>query len=153
MAEATGESKDTKAKTVGGAGLRGQSAGETALSTVGKAGAGLTYRGYDITVLAEKASFEEVAHLLLRGALPNSSQLAGFVEELKRSRELPTPRLETLQRLPADSHPMDVLRTGVSALGSFEPEEDFAQQQRIATRLLAAMPSILLYWYRFTHDG
>jgi 2-methylcitrate synthase len=145
--------RGTSSKPLGGAGLRGQSAGETSLSTVGKAGAGLTYRGHDITILAEKASFEEVAHLLLRGALPNRSQLAGFVEELKRSRELPTPLLETLERLPADAHPMDVLRTGVSALGSFEPEEDFSQQQRVATRLLGAMPSILLYWYRFTRDG
>src|SRR6476646_1487057 len=102
MAERTSESK---AKSLGGAGLRGQSAGETALSTVGKAGAGLTYRGYDIAVLAERASFEEVAHLLLRGALPNRSQLAGFVEELKRSRELPKPLLDTLERLPADAHP------------------------------------------------
>src|SRR4051794_29253786 len=149
MAEATGESKDTKAKTVGGAGLRGQSAGETALSTVGKAGAGLTYRGYDIAILAERASFEEVAYLLLRGTLPNRSELAGFVDELKRSRELPPPLLETLERIPADAHPMDVLRTGVSALGGFEPEEAFAAQQRVATRLLASMPSMLLYWYRF----
>jgi 2-methylcitrate synthase len=149
----TSSSGSTNSKPLSGAGLRGQSAGETSLSTVGKAGAGLTYRGYDITVLAEKASFEEVAHLLLRGALPNRSQLAAFAEELKRSRELPTPLLETLERLPADAHPMDVLRTGVSALGSFEPEDDFGQQQRVATRLLAAMPSILLYWYRFTRDG
>lgn len=141
----------TKAR--GGAGLRGQSAGETALSTVGKAGAGLTYRGYDITVLAEKATFEEIAHLLLRGALPNRAQLAAFTGELKQSRGLPTPVREILERLPRDAHPMDVLRTGVSALGSFEPETDFSQQQRIAMRLLGTMPSMLLYWYRFTHHG
>jgi 2-methylcitrate synthase len=144
MAEAT--------KQIGGAGLRGQSAGQTALCTVGKSIAGLTYRGYDIAVLAEKASFEEVAHLLLRGTLPNRAQLAAFVNEVKRSRSLPAQVLEILERLPRDSHPMDVLRTGCSALGGFEPEADFSQQQRISTRLLAAMPSILLYWYRFTHD-
>jgi 2-methylcitrate synthase len=152
MAEGSTSGGSTS-KPVGGAGLRGQSAGETSLSTVGKAGAGLTYRGYDIMVLAEKATFEEVAYLLLRGALPNRAQLAGFVDELKRSRELPPPLLETLERLPADAHPMDVLRTGVSGLGSFEPEGDFSEQQRVATRLLGAMPSILLYWYRFTRDG
>src|SRR5688572_10380941 len=134
-------------KPLGGAGLRGQSAGETALCTVGKAGCGLTYRGYDITVLAEKASFEEVAHLILRGKLPTRAELASFVAEIVRSRELPLPVLEILERIPKDAHPMDVLRTGVSSLASFEPETDFSQQQRVATRLLASMPSMLLYWY------
>ena len=140
-------------KPLGGAGLRGQSAGETALCTVGKVGAGLTYRGYDVTVLAEKATFEEVAHLLLRGTLPNRQQLSGFVGELKKSRGLPSLLREILERLPRDSHPMDVLRTGCSALAGFEPEADFSQQQRIAVRLLGVMPSMLLYWYRFTRDG
>ena len=115
-------------KPLGGAGLRGQSAGQTALCTVDKTGAGLTYRGYDIAVLAEKASFEEVAHLLLRGNLPTASQLAEFVGELKRARALPVALREVLERLPRDAHPMDVLRTGCSALGSFEPEKTFAQQ-------------------------
>src|SRR5215212_3218592 len=124
MAEAT--------KPLGGAGLRGQSAGQTALCTVGKTGAGLTYRGYDITVLAEKASFEEVAHLLLRGTLPTRAQLQSFTAEIQRSRELPLPVLEMLERIPRDAHPMDVLRTGVSALASFEPETDFSQQHRVA---------------------
>src|SRR3954466_3349701 len=123
-------------KPLGGAGLRGQSAGQTALCTVGKSIAGLTYRGYDIAVLAERASFEEVAHLLLRGSLPTRAQLAAFVDELKRSRKLPAQVLEILERLPRDSHPMDVLRTGCSALAGFEPEADFSQQQRVATRLL-----------------
>lgn len=140
-------------KPSSGAGLRGTSAGETALCTVGKVGAGLTYRGYDITVLAEKASFEEVAHLILRGNLPTRAQLKSFALEIQRSRELPAPVLEVLERIPKDAHPMDVIRTGVSALSSFEPETDFTQQQRVATRLLASMPSMLLYWYRFAHDG
>lgn len=140
-------------KPLGGAGLRGQSAGVTALCTVGKTGAGLTYRGYDIATLAERATFEEVAYLLLRGSLPSHAQLGGFIDELKRSRGLPAPLREMLERLPRDAHPMDVLRTGCSALGSFEPETDFSQQQRISVRLLGAMPSILLYWYRFSHAG
>lgn len=140
-------------KAIGGAGLRGYAAGETALCTVGKTGAGLTYRGYDIAVLAEKASFEEVAHLLLRGTLPTRAQLDAFETDVAHSRTLPPGVKEILERLPKQSQPMDVLRTGVSALASFEPEESFDQQQRIAVRLLGAMPSILLYWYRFSHDG
>lgn len=141
------------AKPLGGAGLRGQSAGETSLATVGKAGAGLTYRGYDIAVLAEKATFEEVAHLILRGKLPSRAELRGFSQELKNLRALPEALREILQRIGRDAHPMDVLRTGVSALGSMEPEKDFSDQQRIATRMLAVMPSILLYWYRFMKDA
>jgi 2-methylcitrate synthase len=141
------------AKPLGGAGLRGQSAGETALCTVGKAGAGLTYCGYDVTVLAEKASFEEVAHLLLRGVLPNRAQLDGFTSELKKSRSLPGPLREVLERLPRDSHPMDVLRTGCSTLGILEPETNFTQQHRVSVRLLGVMTSMLLYWYLFSREG
>jgi len=138
---------------LGGAGLRGQSAGETSLATVGKTGAGLTYRGYGIAELAEKATFEEVAHMLLRGKLPNRAELTAFIKQIKANRSLPAAVKQTLELIPANTHPMDVLRTGVSMLGNFEPEPSFAQQQEVSLRLLAVMPSILLYWYRFSHGG
>ena len=134
-------------------GLAGVTAGQTAIATVGKEGAGLTYRGYDIYDLAEKASFEEVAYLLHRGSLPDREGLAAYVERLKRLRGLPDALKDTLQRIPADSHPMDVLRTGCSMLGNVEPEGDFSNQRQVADRLLACFPSILLYWYRFHVDG
>ena len=134
-------------------GLAGVSAGETALCTVGKEGAGLTYRGYDIYDLADNATFEEVAYLLLRGKLPNEQELAGFIDKLKSLRGLPQELRQVLEMIPADSHPMDVLRTGVSVLGNFESETDFAQQQDVADRLLACLPSMLLYWHRFHADG
>jgi 2-methylcitrate synthase len=134
-------------------GLRGQSAGSTAISTVGKQGVGLTYRGYHIEELTQNASFEEVAYLMLEGALPNRHELADFKQRLRRLRSLPTALKEVLERIPKDAHPMDVLRTGTSMLGLLEPERDFKQQDAIAERLLAGLPSILCYWYRFTHDG
>jgi 2-methylcitrate synthase len=142
-----------EAKQLGGAGLRGQVAGATALCTVGKAGTGLTYRGYDMKELAETVSFEEVAYLLLKGALPNQAELAAYQARLKALRGLPPPLQEVLERIPADAHPMDVLRTGCSFLGNLEPEESFAQQQEVADRLLAVFPSIITYWYRYSHDG
>ena len=140
-------------KKLGGAGLRGQVAGKTALCTVGKEGSGLTYRGYPIEVLAEKACFEEVAWLLLRGALPNRTELADYRQRLKNLRSLPAPLCTVLEQLPASAHPMDVLRTGVSVLGNLEPEEDFAQGLDSADRLLATMPAMVLYWHRFVSDG
>ena len=140
-------------KKLGGAGLRGQVAGETALCTVGKTGTGLTYRGYDISVLAEKACFEEVAHLLLRGNLPTGVQLAGYIEKLKSLRDLPQGLRDVLERIPASAHPMDVMRTGCSMLGNLETEQDFSQQDDIADRLLAALPSIICYWYQYSHNG
>ncbi len=136
-----------------GAGLRGQTVGETAISTVGKTGRGLTYRGYDIETLAEKARFEEVAWLLLRGELPTAAELSAYEERLKRLRGLPVALREVLERIPADAHPMDVMRTGCSMLGTLEPEGDFSRQRDVADRLLAAFPSMLGYWYRFQHDG
>jgi len=141
------------AKSIGGAGLRGQSAGETALCTVGKTGAGLTYRGFGIAELAEKATFEEVAYLLLRGKLPNRAELVGFIAEIKANRGLPEALKKILELLPAETAPMDVLRSGVSVLGDLEPEKSFAEQQAASMRMLAAMPSILLYWWRFSHDS
>lgn len=140
-------------KKLGGAGLRGQSAGETALCTVGKTGTGLTYRGYDISELAEGATFEEVAHLILKGELPNAAQLAAYKDKLRSLRGLPKTLKEVLQRIPRSAHPMDVMRTGCSMLGNLEPEDGFENQQQIADRLLAALPSIIIYWYRYSHDG
>ncbi|RUO21362.1 bifunctional 2-methylcitrate synthase/citrate synthase [Aliidiomarina haloalkalitolerans] len=140
-------------KKLGGAGLRGQVAGETALCTVGKSGSGLTYYGYDIKELADKVSFEEVAYLLAKGELPNAAQLADYKARLKQQRGLPQALKDVLERIPADAHSMDVMRTGCSFLGNIEPEEDFSQADAKIERLLAAFPSILLYWYRFSHDG
>lgn len=140
-------------KKLGGSGLRGQVAGETSLCTVGKTGTGLTYRGYDISDLAAGATFEEVAYLLLYGNLPNETELEGYRQKLKSLRSLPSDLAATLEKIPASSHPMDVLRTGVSVLGNLEPEIDDSQQQDVADRLLAVSPSIINYWYRFSHDG
>ncbi|MEJ6679089.1 MAG: citrate/2-methylcitrate synthase, partial [OM182 bacterium] len=140
-------------KKLSGAGLRGQVAGETALCTVGKTGTGLTYRGYDISELAEKARFEEVAFLLLKGHLPNQSELDAYNTKLQSLRTLPEALKEVLERIPASAHPMDVMRTGCSMLGNLETETDFAQQDDAIDRLLALLPAIICYWYRFSHDG
>lgn len=140
-------------KKLSGAGLRGQSAGETALCTVGKSGSGLTYRGYDISDLAANATFEEVAYLLFYGELPTQAQLDTYKAELKGMRDLPQALKEVLERIPADAHPMDVMRTGASFLGNLEPEADFAEQNKAANRLLGAFPAIVTYWYRYSHDG
>ena len=134
-------------------GLAGVTAGETHLCTVGKEGAGLTYRGYDIYDLADNASFEEVAHLLLHGALPTQAALDAYVDKIKANRGLPEALKTVLEMVPAKAHPMDVLRTGVSFLGNIEPEGDFSNQQNVADRLLACLPSMLLYWHRFHADG
>ncbi len=138
-------------KQLGGAGLRGQSAGDTALCTVGKSGTGLTYRGYDITDLAENASFEEVAYLIFYGELPNQQQLDDYKLTLKNNRKLPGDLLNVLEAIPASAHPMDVMRTGCSMLGNLEPEGDFENQQNTANRLLGALPSIINYWYQYSH--
>lgn len=135
-----------------GAGLRGQSAGETALCTVGKTGSGLTYRGFDIETLAEKATFEEVAYLLLKGALPNRAELDAYHAKLQSLRGLPEALKTVLEQIPKNAHPMDVMRTGASMLGNLETEESFEQQEDAADRLLAVLPSIICYWYRFSHD-
>lgn len=142
-----------EAKKLSGAGLRGQSAGQTALCTVGKEGAGLTYRGYDMKELAEKVSFEEVAYLLLKGELPNQAELDAYRAKLKGLRGLPQALKEVLERIPRDAHPMDVMRTGCSFLGNLETENSFEEQEDVADRLLAIFPSIITYWYRFSHDG
>jgi 2-methylcitrate synthase len=135
------------------AGLRGVVAGETRIATVGKSGRGLSYRGYDIGDLAEHASFAEVAFLLLYGELPKSAELDAFRARQRAARELPAPLREVLELMPSDAHPMDVLRTGCSMLGTLEPERGFESQWTIAERLLACLPAMLLYWYHFTQDG
>lgn len=140
-------------KTTNSAGLRGQSAGSTALCTVGKSGSGLTYRGYDIHDLAERARFEEVAYLLLKGELPTQRELDDYVVKLKALRGLPDPLKTVLEQIPADAHPMDVMRTGASMLGNLETEQSFDEQQEQSDRLLAAFPSIINYWYRYSHEG
>lgn len=140
-------------KVLSGAGLRGQVAGQTALCTVGKTGSGLTYRGYDIEELAAKASFEEVAFLLLRGHLPNRRELDAYVGKIKSLRSLPKALKDVLERIPKDAHPMDVMRTGCSMLGNLETERSFDDQDNAIDRLIAVLPSIICYWYRFSHDG
>jgi 2-methylcitrate synthase len=135
------------------AGLRGITAGSTALSSVGAGGDSLRYRGYDVEDLAEHAEYEEVAYLLLYGKLPNRAELDAYQKRLRDMRSLPAPLKDVLERIPANTHPMDVLRTGVSMLGTLEPEGDFANQDRTADRLLAAQPSMLGYWRQFVTTG
>lgn len=136
-----------------GAGLRGQSAGETSLCSVGAEGSSLKYRGYDVVELAELANFNEVAYMILKGELPSRDELEAYKIRLKSMRELPGSLREVLERIPADAHPMDVMRTGTSFLGNIEQEGDFSNQQAVADRLLATLPSMVTYWYRYSHDG
>ncbi len=140
-----------KKKKAGG--LAGVIAGKTAIATVGKEGKGLNYRGYSIFDLAEHASFEEVAYLLLHGELPKQAELESFINRLVAKRSLPVELQNTLRAVPQHAHPMDVLRTGCSLLGCLEPEKSFDQQLDVAERLLACLPSMLAYWYRFSHHG
>ncbi|WP_199244109.1 bifunctional 2-methylcitrate synthase/citrate synthase [Bacterioplanes sanyensis] len=139
------------AKQLSGAGLRGQVAGKTALSTVGVSGSGLTYRGYDVKELADKCQFEEVAYLILKGELPTQAQLDDYKAKLKSLRTLPQPLKEVLERIPASAHPMDVMRTGCSMLGNLETEDSFEQQQEATDRMLALFPGMINYWYNFSH--
>jgi 2-methylcitrate synthase len=140
-------------KKLSGAGLRGQSAGDTRLCTVGKSGSGLTYCGYDIAELAENAKFEEVAYLLYHGELPTKDQLEQYLTKLKGLRALPDALKAVLENIPASAHPMDVMRTGISMLGNLETEMSFDEQHDAADRMIAIMPSIMCYWYKFSHDG
>ncbi|MEP6663442.1 MAG: citrate/2-methylcitrate synthase, partial [Verrucomicrobiota bacterium] len=134
-------------------GLAGVVAGETAICTVGKEGVGLTYRGYSIEELAEKSTFEEVAYLLLYGKLPTDAEQTAYKSKLISLRGLPAQLKTVLEQLPADSHPMDVMRTGCSALGCLEPETQAHDPFQIANRLLALFPSMLLYWFHFAKSG
>ena len=135
--------------------LSGVVAGNTALCSVGRTGNDLHYRGYDILDLAAHCEFEEVAHLLVHGTLPNVKELTAYKTRLKSLRGLPATVRTVLEALPAASHPMDVLRTGVSALGCAMPERethDDVGARDIADRLLASLNSMLLYWYHYAHN-
>lgn len=136
--------------------LSGVTAGNTALCTVGRNGNDLHYRGYDIHDLATQCEYEEVAYLLIHDKLPNRTELSAYKEKLKPLRGLPTNVKQTLESIPANTHPMDVIRTGVSMMGCVLPEKDVhtvAGAKDIADRLLASLGSILLYWYHFSHHG
>lgn len=135
------------------AGLAGVVAGESAIATVGQAGQGLNYRGYSIDDLAAEATFEEVAFLLHYGHLPTRAELGAYTDKLINLRHLPHALTTVLEMIPANTHPMDVLRTGVSFLGTIEPEKDFSMQYDIADRLLAITPGMLCYWYAYHHQG
>jgi 2-methylcitrate synthase len=136
--------------------LSGIVAGNTALCTVGRSGNDLHYRGYDILDLAENCEFEEISHLLVHGSLPDAAQLAAYKTKLRALRGLPQGVRKALETLPAATHPMDVLRTGVSTLGCMLPENgdhQAAGARDIADRLIASLGSMLLYWYHLSHNG
>lgn len=130
-------------------GLAGISAGQTAISTVGKEGVGLTYRGYSIEDLAEHTIFEEVAYLLIYGKLPDKKELAAYIKKIIKYRALPAALKKVLELTPKNADPMDVLRTTCSFLGTLEPETKKNNQYNVADRLLGIFPSALLYWYQF----
>lgn len=149
MADATFKPKKSVA-------LSGVAAGNTALCTVGRTGNDLHYRGYDILEFAEKAEFEEIAHLLVHGDLPTATQLTSYKAKLRTLRGLPHSVKTALEAIPAAAHPMDVMRSGVSALGCVLPEthdHNLPDARDIADRLMASLGSVLLYWYHFAHHG
>ncbi len=136
--------------------LSGTAAGNTALCTVGRSGNDLHYRGYDILDLANGSQFEEIAHLLVHGKLPNAAELAGYKAKLKALRGIPASVKAALEQLPPSAHPMDVMRTGVSVLGCVQPEKDDHNHpgaRDIADKLMASLGSMLLYWYHWSHNG
>ncbi len=136
--------------------LSGVAAGNTALCTVGRSGNDLHYRGYDINDLAVKASFEEVAYLLIHGKLPTAAQLKAYGQKLRSLRSLPFVAKQVLKQIPAAAHPMDVLRTYTSVLGTVLPEKDdhnIAGARDIADKLLSSFSSALLFWYHYAHNG
>jgi len=134
-------------------GLAGVVAGTTAICAIGQEGMGLTYRGYSIEDLAGQSTFEEVAQLLLYGALPSATPLAMYHRQLMETRALPAPLLSVLEQIPADTHLMDVMRTGCSFLGNLEPEAWDRDRLAVTNRLLAAFPAILLYWHHYHTSG
>jgi 2-methylcitrate synthase len=153
----------TELASVGGApkpkksvALSGVTAGNTALCTVGRTGNDLAYRGYDILDLADVCEFEEIAYLLVHGKLPNRAELTGYTTKLRALRGLPANVMQALESLPASAHPMDVMRTGVSALGCNLPEKEDHNApgaRDIADRLMSSLGSMLLYWYHYSHNG
>jgi 2-methylcitrate synthase len=150
------ENTQTLLKAKKSVALSGTPAGNTALCTVGRSGNDLHYRGYDIHDLATQSTFEEVAHLLVHGVLPTQPQLDAYKQKLKRLRGLPVIVAEALELVPANAHPMDVLRTGCSVLGTVLPERDShaaPEARDIADKLMASFGSMLLYWWHFTRNG
>ena len=139
-------------KKLQGAGLRGQSAGQTSLSTVEQEGS-LRYLGYSIEDLAKNASFEEVAYLLLLGHLPNKQELEEFENELANLREMPDSLVTVLESIPAEAHPMEVVRTIISYMGVIESERSFDEQLDVTKRLLGVTTTAIVYWYKFSHEG
>ena len=136
--------------------LSGTAAGNTALCTVGRSGNDLHYRGYDILDLANTSEFEEIAHLLVHGKLPNKAELRAYKAKLKSLRGIPAAVKAALEELPPSAHPMDVMRTGVSVLGCVQPEKDDHNHpgaRDIADKLMACLGSMLLYWYHWSHNG
>jgi 2-methylcitrate synthase len=136
--------------------LSGVAASTTAICTVGRTGNDLHYRGFDILDFADHAEFEEIAHLLIHGRLPNRAELAAYKRKLKALRGLPAALKTTLEQLPTSAHPMDVLRTGCSMLGTLEPEKlnmPAAAARDIGDRLIASFGSMLIYWYHYAHNG
>ena len=136
--------------------LSGVPAGNTALCTVGRSGNDLHYRGYDILEFADEAEFEEIAYLLVHGKLPNAAELAAYKTKLRGLRGIPASVQDILECIPANAHPMDVMRTACSALGSVLPENQdhkLSEARNIADRLMASFGSMLLYWYHFSHSG
>ena len=152
MADATPAAPKAK-KSVA---LSGVTAGNTALCTVGRSGNDLHYRGYDILDVADACEFEEIAHLLVHGKLPNRAELEGYKLKLKALRGLPANVKAALEWVPASAHAMDVMRTGVSVLGAVLPEKDDHNHpgaRDIADQLMASLGSMLLYWYHYSHNG
>lgn len=148
--------KTEPAKKKKGVALAGVSAGSTAVCTVGHTGNDLHYRGYDIIELAQQASFEEVAFLLIHGKLPNQSELNEYHKKLKKLRGIPMALKTVLEQIPKDTHPMDVMRTGCAMLGTLEPENadrDIEASKDLGDKLIACFGSILLYWYHYSHFG
>ncbi len=136
--------------------LSGTAAGNTAICTVGRTGNDLHYRGYDILDFAEKAEFEEIAHLIVHGKLPNASELKAYKTKLKSLRGLPMPVKQALEALPPSTHPMDVMRTGCSVLGACMPEKEHhpaADARNLIDRMMANFGSMLLYWYHYAVNG
>jgi 2-methylcitrate synthase len=136
--------------------LSGTTAGNTAICTVGKTGNDLHYRGYDILDIAEQCEFEEIAYLIVYEKLPTQAELDAYKEQLKSMRDLPSSVKTVLEQLPASTHPMDVMRTGCSALGCQTPEDDdhnVAGARAIIDRLMACFGSMLVYWYHYSHNG
>lgn len=154
--DTTTQHPTTEPKKKKGVALAGVSAGTTAICTVGHTGNDLHYRGYDIIELAKHATFEEVAYLLIHGELPTPAQLTAYHQKLKKLRGLPDALKKVLEQIPAGAHPMDVMRTGCSMLGTLEPEaadRNTAAAQALGDRLISCFGSILIYWYHFSHNG